>query len=152
MSNAYRVSFAIIALLAASTSYAATITYIGDLNGPAESPPNASPATGSTTVAYTASTHMLQVDCELFGPSRHDHGFTHPLLLRCGRNRHGGRCHQPTFSGFSAGRDLRCLHFKVSDLTMTSSFNPAFVTANGGDCAAGRRLRFLTVWRMGWHT
>jgi len=135
MSNAYRASFAIIALLAASTSYAAPIFYIGDLNGPAESPPNASPATGSTTVAYTASTHMLQVDVSfsgLLGTTTASH--IHCCTAVAGVSTAGVATQVPTFSGFPLGVTAGT-YSQTFDLTLAASFNPAFVTNNGGTAA-----------------
>jgi hypothetical protein len=136
MSNAYRVPFAIIALLAASTGYAATTTYFNDLTGPAESPPNASPATGTTTVAYTASTHMLQVDVTfsgLVGTTTASH--IHCCTAVAGTSTAGVATQTPTFSGFPLGVTSGT-YSQTFDLTLASSFNPAFVTANGSSVAA----------------
>jgi hypothetical protein len=135
MSNAYRASFAIIALLAAGTGYAAPATYISDLTGPAESPPNASPATGTTTVAYTASSHMLQVDVTfsgLLGTTTASH--IHCCTAVAGTSTAGVATQTPTFSGFPLGVTAGT-YSQAFDLTMTSSFNPSFVTANGGTAA-----------------
>lgn len=140
MSNAYRASFATIALLAASTAYAATTTYIGDLTGPAESPPNASPATGTTTVAYTASSQMLQVNVTfsgLVGTTTASH--IHCCTALAGTGTAGVATQTPTFSGFPLGVTAGT-YAQTFDLTLASSFNPTFVTANGSVGAAETAL------------
>jgi hypothetical protein len=136
MSNAYRASFAVFALLAASTGYAATTTYVSDLTGPAESPPNASPGTGTTTVAYTASTHMLQVDVTfsgLLGTTTASH--IHCCTAVAGTSTAGVATQTPTFSGFPLGVTSGT-YSQTFDLTLASSFNPTFVTANGSSVPA----------------
>ena len=45
--------------LAASAAQGAIVQYAASLNGPSESPPNQSPATGSATFAYDTDTHSF---------------------------------------------------------------------------------------------
>ena len=47
--------------LAASAAQGAIVQYAASLNGPSESPPNQSPATGSATFAYDTDTHSLTI-------------------------------------------------------------------------------------------
>src|SRR4051812_49637654 len=46
---------------------AALISYTATLSGPAESPPNASPGTGSTQVDYDSTAHTLRVRATFSG-------------------------------------------------------------------------------------
>ena len=133
MSTDYRMHFAVIALLAASASYAATKTYFGNLVGSAEVPPSASPGTGFTTVTYSATSHQLGVDVTfsslIFGDTAaHIH-----CCIAPGSNA-GVATQTPTFSGFPLGVTAGT-YMSSFDLTLAASFNPTFVTANGGTAA-----------------
>jgi hypothetical protein len=133
MSTDHRVPLAIILLLAASASYAATKTYIGSLAGTTEVPPSASPATGSTTVTYSATSHMLGVDVTFSGLTTGDTAAHIHCCIAPGSNT-GVATQVPTFAGFPPGVTAGT-YTSSFDLTMAASFNPAFVTANGNTAA-----------------
>jgi hypothetical protein len=57
--------FAVIGL--PSQGLTALITTTADLNGPSESPPNASPGTGFATVVYDSAAHTLHVQVTFSG-------------------------------------------------------------------------------------
>src|SRR5437879_1609720 len=57
--------FWLTALLFSGAAFGVTLT--GTLTGPAESPPNASPGTGTTVVTYDAATHLLTVNVTFSG-------------------------------------------------------------------------------------
>ena len=133
MSTAYRIPLAMIALQVASASYAATNTYIGNFTGAAEVPPTGSPATGSTTVAYSTTSHMLGVDVTFSGltagnTAAHIHCCVAPGGIA------GVATQTPTFAGFPSGVTSGT-YTNSFDLTLTSSFNPTFVTNHGGTVA-----------------
>jgi len=108
------------------------IVYTAFLDGLSEAPPNASPATGFTTVTIDTLAHTLRVEATfsgLIGPSTvaHIHCCTAtPFTLTA-----GVATMVPTFSGFPVG--VTSGSYDVTfDLTLASSWNAAFVTANGG--------------------
>jgi hypothetical protein len=138
MSTYHRVPLATIALLAASASYAATKTYIGTLAGTAEVPPNASPATGSTTITYSATSHMLGVDVIFSGLTTGDTAAHIHCCVAPGSNA-GVATQTPTFAGFPSAVTAGT-YTSSFDLTLASSFNPAFVAANGSTAGAEAAL------------
>ena len=130
MSTAYRVPLAMIALLVASASYAATKTYIGNLVGAAEVSPTGSPATGFTTVSYSTTSHMLGVNVNFSGLGSGDTAAHIHCCVSPGVN----AIVAIPLSGFPLGVTSGT-YMPSFDLTMTSSFNPSFVTAHGGTAA-----------------
>ena len=55
------------AMLLASPANSATITYTVALSGPAESPPNASPGTGTGSVIFDTIAHTMTLDLSFSG-------------------------------------------------------------------------------------
>jgi hypothetical protein len=126
-------------------SPAALILYHADLSGPNESPPNASPGTGFTTVLYDTTAHTLTVHVEfkdlvLTGSgttASHIHAFTNDPFSGTA----GVATTTPTFAGFPLG--VRSgTYDTVLDLTSPSAYNPAFVSAQGGIAQAEAALAF----------
>src|ERR1700746_1345279 len=60
-------------------AHANVITYTANLTGPGESPPNASPGTGFTTVITNEGANIVR-RCDVQRLDRGDHGVTYPLL------------------------------------------------------------------------
>ena len=125
-----------IALLAGSTAIAAVITYDATLNGSSEFPPNASPGTGTAQVVVNTVAQTMFVDVVFSGLA----GTTTASHIHCctaspGTGTAGVATTTPTFAGFpltvTSGTYMNTL-----DLTLASSYNPAFVTANGGTLAS----------------
>jgi hypothetical protein len=112
--------------------------YAASLNGPSEFPANTSPGVGSGTVAYDDSAHTLQVDLVFSGltgntTASHIHAPTAlPLNLT---NTAGVATTTPTFAEFPLGVTSGT-YSRTLDLTSLSSYNPAYVTANGGTAAS----------------
>jgi hypothetical protein len=137
--NRYFVSCAIAATFVfalGQVARAADFKYFALLDGPSESPPNASPATGITDVDYNNVAHTLTVDVTFSGllgttTASHIHAPTvNPFLLTA-----GVATTTPTFAGFPLGVTSGTYH-NVLDLTLAGSYNPSFVTANGGTTAS----------------
>jgi CHRD domain len=61
------IEFALITFLLSGPCLAATSTFTGSLSGPAESPANASPGTGTTTVIYDSTLHTLKIEVSFSG-------------------------------------------------------------------------------------
>jgi CHRD domain/PEP-CTERM motif len=121
--------------VAAPVARATVHKYDADLSGPNESPPNASPGTGFTEVDYDDIAHTLTVDVSFSGllgttTASHIHAPTaNPFLLTA-----GVATTTPTFAGFPLGVTSGTYH-NVLDLTLSGSYNPSYVTANGGTTA-----------------
>jgi CHRD domain/PEP-CTERM motif len=111
---------------------AGIIVYVANLNGPSESPPNASPGTGFAEVGYDTTAHTLHVHVTfsgLLGTTTASH--IHSATAAPGIGTAGVATTVPTFPGFPLGVTSGT-YDNTLDLTLLSSYNPAFVTANGG--------------------
>jgi len=118
-------------VLSAST----IIIYTSFLTGPNESPTNNSPATGSALVTIDTLLHTMQVQVSfsgLTGNTTASH--IHSPTAAPGTGTAGVATITPTFTGFPLGVTSGTYN-QTFDLTSTSSYNPAFVTANGGTTA-----------------
>ena len=130
------VQFGFAALLVAGASSAAPVYFVGSLSGPAESPPNASPGTGTTIVTYDPATQFLTINTSFSGlqgttTAAHIHCCTaNPNTLAA-----GVATQVPTFVGFPLGVTSGTYQ-NTFDLTQAASWNPAFITANGGTPAS----------------
>ncbi|MEP7085486.1 MAG: CHRD domain-containing protein, partial [Betaproteobacteria bacterium] len=99
---------------------------------PAESPANASPGTGDTIVTYDAVTQLLTISVNFTGLQ----GTTTASHIHCctavaNAGTAGVATQTPTFVGFPLGVTAGT-YSNTFDLTQAASWNPAFITANGG--------------------
>jgi CHRD domain-containing protein/PEP-CTERM motif-containing protein len=120
---------------ASQISYADTIVLTANLSGPAEAPPNASPGIGSTIVTINTLAHTLRVQVTfsgLIGTTTASHIHSATAVPFAGTA--GVATTTPTFAGFPLGVTSGT-YDNTLDLTLASSYNPAFVTANGGTTA-----------------
>ena len=125
-----------VALGAFSAANAAVISYVANLNGPSESPPNASPGTGSTQVDYDNVAHTLHVHVTfsgLVGTTTASH--IHAPTATPGTGTAGVATTTPTFAGFPSGVSSG-IYDNTLDLTLASSYNPSYMSANGGTPAS----------------
>jgi len=116
-------------------AYAAPIPFSANLGGAGEVPPNASPGTGTTVVTYDAAVHMLNVQivfAALTGTTAASH--IHCCVGTPGSGTAGVATQLPTFSSFPLGVTSGTYSMSF-DLTMSASWNPTFVTGNGGTVA-----------------
>jgi hypothetical protein len=119
----------------ATTANAGLFEYDAILSGPNESPVNASPGTGFAVVDYdsTAQTLHLQVSFSgLTGTTTASHIHAATALPLSGTA--GVATTTPYFTGFPLGVTSGTFNTTL-DLTLSSSYNPAYVTANGGTTA-----------------
>jgi len=111
----------------------ASIVYTAALTGAAEFPVNASPGTGFAKVEYDPAAHTLWVNVsfsDLLGTTTASH--IHCCVSPSAPVPTAGvATTTPTFTGFPSGVTSGTYDWTF-DLTLASSFNPAFVTANGG--------------------
>jgi hypothetical protein len=124
-------------LLAGATlnSYATTFTYAANLDGLSESPPNASPGTGFAQIIYNDIAHTLGIHVTfsgLTGTTTASH--IHAPTASPGTGTAGVATTTPSFSGFPLGVTSGT-YDNTLDLTQSSSYNPSYISANGGTTA-----------------
>ena len=125
-----------LALLCGSTAFAAPIVYVAVLDGASEAAPNASGGTGTATVTVDAAAHTMLVQVAFSGLD----GLTTAAHIHCctavaNTGTAGVATVTPTFTGFPAGVTSG-VYSQLYDLTLAGSFNPTFVTNNGGTAAS----------------
>jgi hypothetical protein len=117
----------------APNAYADTITFTANLSGALEVPPVPSAGTGFTTVVLNTTANTLFVDVAFSGlTSGTTASHIHCCVASPFLNANAGVATQvPSFInlplGVTAGSFTQLL-----DLTLASSYNPAFITAEGG--------------------
>jgi hypothetical protein len=128
--------FTAVASFFLTNGFAATLTLTGDLTGPKEFPPVASPGTGSTVVVYDDVAHTLAVDVtfsDLTSPTTASH--IHCCVLPSDPMPTAGvATTTPTFVGFPLGV-MSGTFSTILDLTDAASFRAGFIMANGGTAA-----------------
>jgi hypothetical protein len=136
---------ALLVLGLANPASADIITYGASLSGPGESPPNASPGTGFALVQIdmVANTMHVQVTFSgLLGTTTASH--IHATTALPGTGTAGVATTTPTFTGFPLGVTSGT-YDHTFDMTLASSYNPAFVTANGGSVPASEAALFAAM-------
>lgn len=127
--------------IASAPLSAAVHVFSTGMQGTEEVPPNASPGVGGARVIFDDATNRMRVIANFSGLI----GNTTVAHIHCcaprGSNA-GVATPTPSFPGFPAGVTSGSYN-RVFDLTLASSFNPAFVTNNGGSVASARAA-FLT--------
>jgi CHRD domain len=156
-------AFLCLALVCAAPAYAVQLLYEtvkidpnipGVVTGPGmdgPSEPTSSPGTGYGTALYDNVTHMLTLDCNFSGlvatgsgtSASHIHA---PTALPF-QGATGVATTTPSFAGFPLGVTSGTFH-SVLDLTQSSSWNPSYVTANGGT-TAGAETAFASALASG---
>lgn len=125
-------------IFAGAIGRGAIITYTAGLSGANEAPPVTTAGTGLTTVSYDSLLHTLSVDVTFSGLT----GLTTASHIHCcvpiGGNAAVATT-TPTFAGFPLGVSAGTYH-SVLDLTMASSWNPLFISANGGTTASAEAI------------
>ncbi|WP_313954144.1 CHRD domain-containing protein [Accumulibacter sp.] len=122
-------------LVAAPLAHATIITYHTALSGVNESPPNASLGVGSAIVTIDDALNTMRVEATFSGltgtvTAAHIHCCTSAPFTGTA----GVATPVPTFPGFPSGV-TGGTYDATFDLTMATSWNPAFVTAHGGTTA-----------------
>lgn len=122
----------------APVAQATVLIFTASLNGPSESPPNASPGIGNAivTIDDVADTMRVQVDFTgLLEPTSASH--IHCCTAVPGTGTAGVATKTPTFPGFPLGVTSGTYDqtFNLLPATATDTYNAAFVAANGGTVA-----------------
>jgi len=129
----------------AAAAHAAITSYAVNLNGPSESPPNASPGTGTGQVDVDPVAHTMRVRVTfsgLIGTTTASHIHAPTLVALTGTA--GVATTTPTFAGFPLGVTAGS-YDNTLDMTMLSSYNGAYVTANGGTAASAEAALFQAI-------
>ena len=142
MARVFQLAFVAIILAALQTAEAQVFT--ANLDGPSEAPPNASPGTGFGRLSIDPLDHTFRIEAAFTGLTgtvtlAHIHGPTASPLSGTA----GVMTQLPTFSGFPAGVTSGTYDMTF-DMTLASTWNPAFVTANGGS-PAGAEAAFVAA-------
>jgi CHRD domain/PEP-CTERM motif len=114
---------------------ATVFQYEAILNGPSESPPNTSPGTGLALVNFDNVANTLTVDVTFSGlEAGTTASHIHAPTASPGTGTAGVATTLPYFPNFPIGV-MSGSYSNVLDLTSTASYNPAYITANGGTTA-----------------
>jgi len=129
----------------APAAQAAINVYTATLSGPAESPPNASPGTGSATVTIDTVANTMRVQATFSGltsgtTASHIHAATATPFSGTA----GVATTLPSFPGFPLGVTSGTFD-NTFDLLTAGSYNPAFVTANGGTPASAEAALLAAI-------
>jgi hypothetical protein len=126
------ITAALVALVTAMPAAAHEELFATHLNGATEIPPNASPGTGDAlvTVDFDLLTMRVQVDfAGLLGLTTASH--IHCCTATPGSANVGVATQLPSFADFPLGVTAGS-YDHTFDMALASSYNPAFVTAQGG--------------------
>ena len=120
--------------------FAAPITFTATLSGANENPATGSPGTGFATVLLDDIANTMQVNVtfsDLLAPNiaAHIHCCAAPPTNA------GVATTTPTFTNFPSGVTSGS-YSQIFDMTVASSYNPAFVTAQGGTIFGARNALF----------
>jgi hypothetical protein len=124
-------------------NHATIITYEASLSGPAEAPPNASPATGFASVDYDSIAHTLSISAswaDLIGPTTVAH--IHCCTALPNEGAIGVAVTPGTLPGFPAGVTSGTYDILI-DLTNPASYTGDFVTNFGGGTVAGAEAALI---------
>jgi hypothetical protein len=127
--------FVTVLLVGVTPAFAAPILFGATLSGPNESPSNASPGTGVALVTIDPVAQTMIVDVTFQGllantMASHIHVINGPGDANTADTLGPVTTTTPTFPGFPLGVTSGT-YFNVFDMTLASSYNPAFVTAAG---------------------
>ncbi|QIR39596.1 CHRD domain-containing protein [Tolypothrix sp. PCC 7910] len=134
-----------IAMLAAmgnAPTSAIQLVFQADLTGSAESPANASAGTGTALITLDdiANTMRVQVNfSQLTGNTTAAH--IHSATASAGTGTAGVATTTPTFPGFPTGVKSGS-YDQTFNMLLSSSYNAAFITANGGTTSSAQTALF----------
>lgn len=120
----------------AGAAHATVWDFTVNLSGANESPPNASAGIGTGTVSIDDAAFTMQLDVTfsgLTGTTTNSH--IHAATTLPFEGTAGVATTVPTFPGFPSGVTSGS-YSQAFDMTLASSYNPAYVTANGGTPAS----------------
>ncbi len=119
--------------------------FFADLNGFSESPPNASPGTGQALVTLDSLANTMRVQVtfsDLLAGDTASH--IHAATAVPGAGTAGVATTVPTFTGFPSGVTSGT-YGHLFDMTLNSSYNPAFEASHGGTPAGAEAALFSAI-------
>lgn len=131
--------------IGASSAHAAPVTYQADLSGANEAVPNASPASGVARVTIDSVAHTMRVRvsfADLLDPNTAAH--IHATTTNPFAGTAAVATQVPTFTGFPLGTTSGT-YDRTFDMTDSLSYNPAFITANGGTPGSAEAALFSAI-------
>lgn len=136
---------AALAAALAPLAQASIFNYVATLNGASEVPPNASPGTGLATLVIDDVAHTMALSASFSGllgntTASHIHAATTTPFAGTA----GVATTTPTFAGFPLGVN-NGTYINTLNLTLASSYNPAYVTANGGTTAGAETALLAAI-------
>lgn len=145
MIRSWKALAAILFLGCAQTAQAAPMLFQATLTGPGESPPNISPGVGHADVWLDAVANTMKVDVVFAGllantTASHIHCCTAAPFTGTA----GVATAVPTFPGFPLGVKSGSYN-QTFDMTLASSYNPAFITSHGGTAASAEAALFAGI-------
>ena len=138
-------ALALAAALFAIPAFGAPVVYTATLSGAAEAPPNASTGTGTATVTIDAALHTMRVEVTFSGLiSLNTNCHIHAATAVPFTGTAGVATTLPTFAGFPSGV-TGGNYDNTLNMTLAGSYNPAYVTANGGTTASAEAALFQAI-------
>ncbi|HEX7847306.1 MAG TPA: CHRD domain-containing protein [Chitinophagaceae bacterium] len=134
MKHFYSRLLLLIVFVAASYVSHAQVYWV-NLSGPAEAPANNSPGTGTAIITIDAAANTMRVQTTysgLLGNTTASH--IHAATAVAGAGTAGVATALPTFPGFPSGV-TGGTYDQTFNMLLASSYNPAYVTNNGGNTA-----------------
>jgi hypothetical protein len=134
--NSVSFCFTIVLALGASAAWGHEVVYYTTLSGPAEFPTNSSPGTGWTRATFDMDLLTMRVEAEFSGllgntSASHIHCCTALPGTDPGVMNAIVATTTPSFTGFPLGVQSGT-YDHTYDMSLASSYNAAFITANGG--------------------
>ena len=137
------------ALVAATgLAHATVFQFTATLDGPSESPANASPATGTATFSYDSVLKTFSIDTTFTGLTGNTTAaHIHAPTAVAGTGTAGVATQTPSFVGFPLGVTSGSYN-QTFDLGLASTYRSGFITANGGT-PAGAETAFINAINAG---
>lgn len=145
-----RLSLLLIAVLFSCAPLAALpVTFIANLDGPSESPANASPGTGFVQVIIDSDANTMRVIATFSGlvagnTAAHIHVINGPGDTNTSDTLGPVATTTPTFSGFPTGATAGA-YDQTFDMTLASSYRAGWITDSGGTTALAETQLFSGI-------
>lgn len=138
--------FAIAAVaIAVAPASGAVLFYRAILNGASEAPPNASPGTGVAEIRIDNVAHTMRVQASFSGLNGNTSAcHIHAPTAVAGTGTAGVATTTPYFAGFPIGVTSGT-YDNTLDLTLATSYNASYITANGGTTATAEAALLAAI-------
>jgi hypothetical protein len=133
-------------ILASGVAQAAVFNFSATLTGAAESPSVITPASGFAVFTYDSTLRTLQFNVSfsgLIGNTTVAH--VHAGANAAGVGNNGVATQTPSFAGWPAGVTSGTYNSPTFDLSQNSSWNSAYINANGGTTAGAEAALFSAM-------